>query len=241
MAVSNTFTFSLDRQELIKKALLMLGVISSSQTPTADETTSASNSLNLMLKAWQADGLQLWQTAQVTVNPTTSSDYTFGPSGSITTYRPTDVLEVYRKNTASATWVELTRLSRNDFNTLSDHDTTGTPVNFYYNNDKDDGTLSVWPIANSTFIANSTLEVLLTKPFDDMSTDSDDLAFPQAWELSIVYGLCVILAREYGLPLNDQKLLMEQAAIEKQRVMDWDMEHASVFFAPDRRRGQQNA
>jgi len=238
MALSGTFTFTLNRQELIKKVLLMLGVISPSQTPTSDETTSASNSLNLMLKAWQADGLQLWQTDTVSVTPTANADYLFG-DGTYTSYQPIDILEVYRKTTASNIWVELIRLSRNDFNTLSDHDSTGTPVNFYYNNGETTGTslgtLSIWQIADSNFIANNTLEVLLTKPFDDMSSDTDNLAFPQAWELAVVYGLCVILAREYGLPLSDQQLLMQQAEMEKDRVMNWDMEHTSVFFTPSNR------
>ena len=98
MALSGTFTFTLNRQELIKKVLLMLGVISPSQTPTSDETTSASNSLNLMLKAWQADGLQLWQTDTVSVTPTANADYLFG-DGTYTSYQPIDILEVYRKTT----------------------------------------------------------------------------------------------------------------------------------------------
>ena len=214
----------------------MIGAISAVQTPTSEETTAASNSLNLMLKAWQADGLQLWQTDTITISPpTANTDYIFG-DGTYTSYKPTDILDVYRAETASDTWVELIRLSRNDFNTLSDHDTTGTPVNFYYNNDKDEGTLSIWPIADSNFIANSTLKVLLTKPFDDMTSANHDLAFPQEWELAIVYGLAVILAPEYGVSISDRKMLRAEAEIEKQRVMDWDMEHTSVFFTPNSRK-----
>ena len=236
MALSNSFSFTLNRDALIKRALLMLGVISANQSPDSGETTSASNALNLMLKAWQADGLNLWQVTQVSVTPTSSATYTFGPTGALTTYRPTDVLEVYRAETNSNTWVPLTRMSREGFNSLSDHDTTGTPVNYYYNNDKTDGTLSVWPIADSTFISGSTLEVLLSKPFDDMNSASDELAFPVEWELSIVYGLAVILAPEYGIPTTDQRMLQTTAQVEKERVMDWDTEHASIFLIPEHTR-----
>lgn len=232
MALSNSFDFTLQRDALIKRVLLMLGVISATQTPTTEEVASASNALNLMLKAWQADGLQLWQTQTLTVTPTTSTDYIFG-DGTITTYQPIDVLEVYRRTVSTDIWIELIRVSRNDFNTLSDHDTTGVPVNFYYNNDKDNGILSVWPIADTNFIANNTLQVVLTKPFDDMDTATDNLAFPQYWELAVVYGLCVLLGPEYGLPTQELNSFIRQAELTKKAAMDWDMEHASMFFQPE--------
>jgi hypothetical protein len=233
MALSGDFNFTLNRDAIIKRALLMLGVISANQTPTSSEVTAASNALNLMLKAWQADGLHLWQVRQRSVSPTSSSLYVFGPSGSLTDYRPTEVLEVHRKNTSDDTWVELNRLSRADFNRLSDHDTTGTPVNYYFNNGRLDAELQIWPIADATFQSDYTLEVLLVKAFDDMDSASDDLAFPPEWTLAIVYGLAVILAPEYGVPIQDQQLLQQQAMIEKERVLSWDREHTSVFFEPE--------
>lgn len=243
MALDNTFTFSLDRDGLITKAHRLLGVISSGQSaPTANEISSASNSLNLMLKAWQADGMQLWQTVELAaITPTSSDEYVFGDAGATyTSYKPTDILEVYRAD-SEGVWVPLIRTSRTDFNALSNHTSEGTPVNFYYNNELNatrsvsEGVLRIWPIADANFIANSTLRVLLTKPFDDMLSTDSTLAFPQEWELAVVYGLAVILAPEFGIPLSNQRLMMQQATIEKQRVLDWDQEHTSVFFTPEYR------
>jgi hypothetical protein len=236
MALSNDFNFSLNRDALIKRSMLMLGVISAAQTPTPNEVSAASNALNLMLKSWQADGMQLWQVNQISMTPTAVQAYPFGPTDTTNTaYRPTEVLEVYRRTTADEVYVPMIRLAREDFFTLSDHDSTGTPVNYYYNNDQTDGEMLVWPIANTNFIANNTIEVLLTKPFDDMDAAADSLAFPQEWELAVVYGLCVILAPEYGVPTTDQKMLIAQAEKEKQKVMDWDTEHVSIFFTPEPR------
>ena len=235
MALSNTFTFNLDRDSLIKKALLMLGAIGTGQSPTADEITSASNSLNLMLKAWQADGMQLWQVRTESVTPVAGKNkYTMGVGGDInTTAKPVEIMEVYRRLTSEQIDVPLIRLSRTDFWTLSDKDSTGSPVNFYF--EIQQGALNnfwIWPIADASFIANSTIEILYQQPFDDMSAATNDLAFPQEWELAVVYGLAVILAPEYGSAITDQQLIMKQAGIEKQRVMDWDTEHTSVFFQP---------
>jgi hypothetical protein len=82
MALSDTFAFSLNRDQLITKACRLLGVISAAQTtPSPDEITSAANSLNLMLKAWQADGMQLWQVTELSIPPVEGvAEYTIGPT-----------------------------------------------------------------------------------------------------------------------------------------------------------------
>ena len=238
MALSNSFDFTLNRASLIKKVLLMIGAISADQDPTASETSSAANSLNLMLKAWQADGMQLWQVRTESVTPVADKNkYTMGSGGDInTTVKPVEIMEAYRRNTAAQTDVPLIRLSRKDFWTLSDKDSTGEIVNFYFEVQQGDlNNFWVWPIASANFISNSTIEILYQQPFDDMDSDANTLSFPQEWELSVMYGLCVIMAREYGMPLADQKLLMQQAALEKQRVMDWDTEHTSMYLQPEYR------
>ena len=63
MAVGTTTNFNLGRNELITEALRILRVISGQQTASGDLITSCSTTLNLMLRAWQADGLHVW-TAQ---------------------------------------------------------------------------------------------------------------------------------------------------------------------------------
>ena len=134
MSLSNSFDFTLSRDALIKRAMLMMGVISSSQTPTSDEISSASDALNLMLKAWQADGIQLWTVTNESVTPVQGREvYTMGPSGNITTTaKPVEVLEVYRRDTSDRIDVPMTRLGRDEYWSLSDKDTEGTPVNFYF-------------------------------------------------------------------------------------------------------------
>lgn len=235
MATSDSFNFTLQRNDLIKKALQKVGAVSPDETPTAAEYSDGSDYLNLLLKSWHNEGLQLWRTTQVSISPPTASNtYTFG-DGTYTTYMPVDVLEAYRVETSTDTWVQLNRVSRDTFYRLSDHDSTGTPVNYYYNNAITTGTLMVWPIADTTFIANSTIEVLLTKPFDDMDSSTDTLAFPQGWELAVLYGLAAQLAPDYGLPASDQKMLIAVAEKLKEDALSWDMEHTSVFFTPDRR------
>jgi hypothetical protein len=232
MALSGSYDFTLQRNQIIKRALLLLGVIASNETPDADEYSDASEALNLMLKSWQNDGLQLWRKSTFNVTPVQGQQfYTLG-SGTYTP-RPIDVLEVYRRETSTNIDVQLNQYSRVDFNNLSDKDSEGTPVNFYYDPQMTASKLYVWPTASSDFATNYTLQVLYTKPFDDMDSSDDNLAFPQEWELAVVYGLALVLAFEYGTPNAELRLLREEATRYKNEAMYWDTEHDAIFITPD--------
>jgi hypothetical protein len=240
MALSNTFAFTLNRDELIKKSMRILGTISADQSPTMSEVSSATNSLNLMLKAWQADGMQLWQVTELSIPPVEGqAEYTIGPTplaGGVTVAgKPAALLEAYRRLTSNTSDISLIRQSRTQYWELNTKSTKGTPVNVYWElkQSVDYNSLYVWPAPDANFAANNTIEILYQKPFDDMSATDSDLAFPQEWELAVVYGLAVILAPEYGVPLSNQKLLIQQADKEKDRVLDWDQEQTSVLFSPE--------
>ena len=60
MALSGSRNFSQNRDELIKDALVSAGVIRDDETPSGTMNASAARTLNRMMKAWTAHGLQLW-------------------------------------------------------------------------------------------------------------------------------------------------------------------------------------
>ena len=239
MALSNSFDFTLSRDELIKRSLLMIGAISAGQTPNATDVTDASQVLNLMLKAWQADGLQLWQVAVESITPVQGREtYTLGPAGNVSIAgKPPAILEAYRRNTSTSQDVPLNRISRTQYWELPDKTQQGIPVSYYWDVQQDVGAndLSVWPTADATFAAGDTIEVLYQMPFDDMDAAANNLAFPQEWHLAVAYGLACLLSGEYGMPLSERRQLREEAKEEKARVMDWDQEQTSVFFQPEHR------
>ena len=232
--LSNSFDFTLNRNALITRALKMISVISASQTPTASEINDGSEALNLLLKSWQADGLQLWTVTQKSVTPVQGQyKYTFGSGGDIDVDgQPVEVFEVYRRTTTTVLDVPIKRLSRSDYWRLGDKNTEGTPTQFYFDPQLNLNNFYIWPSADASFVLDNTIEILYQKPFDDMDSSTDTLAFPQSWELAVVYGLAHLLAVEYGLPASDARSLKETAEFEKSKVMDWDTEHVSVFFTP---------
>ena len=68
MAVSGTFNFNLDIDEIIQEASEMVG----GEQILGHEPASARRSINLMLKDWQNRGVMLWTTAVTLVTVTTS-------------------------------------------------------------------------------------------------------------------------------------------------------------------------
>ena len=242
MALSGSYDFALDRDAIITRALLMIGAVGAGQTPTAAEITDGGETLNLLLKAWQADGLQLFTLTNISLTPVLSQyKYTFGPSGDIDTGatgpRPEEIFLVTRQRTADVTDIALTRLARNDYWQLPNKTNTGTPTQCYFDSSIASGlaNLYVWPAPDATFVSDYTIEIKYQKPFDDMDAATNDLAFPKSWTLAVTLGLAELLAIEYGTPLSDRRELREVAAIEKERVMNWDRENPSVFFQPDQR------
>lgn len=59
MTSSASYDFSVSRDDIIKDALLELGVLESGESPTADETTDCARRLNQMVKLWATKGYLL--------------------------------------------------------------------------------------------------------------------------------------------------------------------------------------
>jgi hypothetical protein len=315
MAISGSSDYSVNRDEIISHAYRIIGALRAGGTPSADDITDANTALNIMLKAWQAYGLQLWVIKEATIIPVKGqSRYLLGSAATddhisqdmnktevridaatsdtilevvtttgmivadnigivlddgtthwttiasitdvdtvvITTglpsaaaidrpiywyttkiVRPNELLELYRRNYDDVVDVPLIRLSRTDFFTLSDKDTEGTPVNFYYNPQLGSSILNVWPVAGDIFSANSVFIANIKKPFDDMDSATDDFEFPQEWFEAIVYGLAERLAPMVGYPIQDRQLLKVEAREYLDLALSFDHEQTDVTFVID--------
>lgn len=145
--------------------------------------------------------------------------------------RPNELLEVYRREYDTVVDVPMTRLSREEFDTLSDKDQKGTPVNFYYDPQLTTSKLYTWQTADAAFSKNSVFELRIKKPFDDLDSSTDDFEFPQEWYEAILLGLQVRLARRVGYP--DYMSLKLDADIAKEMAISFDIENTSIFLRPN--------
>jgi len=204
--------------------------------PSSSQLAGASRVLNKMTKAWQAYGLQLWKIKQASITPVASTyQYTIGTSGAVSMNRPLRIIEAYRRETSTVVDVSLTKMTREEYFDLSDKDTTGTPVNYYYDPKLINGVLHVWPAPDSTFASNYTIEILYQDPLEDFDASADEADFPQEWLEAVTYGLAIRLAPGTGIGIMERRELKKEANEALALALSFDVEDGSVFFQPDAR------
>lgn len=236
-------------QTMIDSALRLLGVIDPEGgiTPTTTMRTNALEILNFMLTSWQADGLQLHVREEGSGTLVASQgSYTIGPSGDINQVRPQNILQAWIRNTTNSIDVPLNIVSQQEYFSLTAKTSESFPNTLYYDRQykyssnsgaNAKGKIFLWPEPDTTTAAGNTLRFLFTRPIQDFSAVSgaDGFDFPQEWYNAIRWGLASQLAPEYRLPLNEQNMILQRAAMEKALAMSWDSENTSLFFAPDER------
>jgi len=82
MATSGSIDFSVSRDDIITEALELLGVLAEGESPNSDQLASCGRTLNMMVKAWQAEGLNLFAVQRLYLFlETDKSKYTIYSSG----------------------------------------------------------------------------------------------------------------------------------------------------------------
>src|SRR4029077_14040802 len=67
MAFSNSYTFALNKNQIILRALQIINAVDFNASPTPDEISFASDILNGMFKLWETQGIKLWNRKQATL------------------------------------------------------------------------------------------------------------------------------------------------------------------------------
>lgn len=82
MARSNVYTYTLARDKIIQRAFQLINVYDLNETPQNNDVLYASDILNGMVKAWEADGIHLWKRRQATLFPALDDhEYSIGSTG----------------------------------------------------------------------------------------------------------------------------------------------------------------
>ena len=140
MAVSASFDFTLNRDQIIEEAMEVIGVIITGGSASSDEITSCSKKLNMMLKAWQAEGIGLWYLLEIALFQSNGGFvYNIGPSG----------------DRASTSWVkqELASAAASGASTVTVDDDDGISAADIIGVELDSGVID-WDVISGTPSAN---------------------------------------------------------------------------------------
>lgn len=232
MATSNSTDWSLNRDQLITTSLRKLGVLPSGGTPSASQISEATDSLQALIKAYQADGMPLWKiSSQAFTVVSGTSSYTVGPSQTINCPKPVRIIQA-RSTVFGGTNSPMTVYNRYDFNDLPQGATyTGTPINFYYQPLRTTGVIKIWPSPNES---TTSITFDYTSPYEDMDASANDFDFPSEWMIVLIYALAWSLAPEYGIPIQDRQTLKNESDFWHNYVLSLGSEEGSIYLRPDR-------
>tara|TARA_R100000365_G_C2718370_1_gene51621 strand:+ start:89 stop:766 length:678 start_codon:yes stop_codon:yes gene_type:complete len=219
MAVSGTYNFNLDIDEVIQEATEMIG----GEDTLGHTPASARRSINLMLKDWQNRGILLWSTSTTTVTVVASTT-SYDLSGSTI-----NALEVVLRR--DNTDIQLTRITPEEYLIIPAPTQTGRPTQYSIRRGRDNPVMSVWPIPD-----NSTDELILeiVSELEDVDKSADQNAdLPKRFLPALTCGLSYYLSMKRPL-VPDTKIAMLKANYEEilARAMEEDRERASIYLLP---------
>lgn len=248
MALSGSYDWTLTRDDLIKAALRKTGVLGTGEQLTSALQAEAVVSLNLVLKALQADGMPLWYIDVVEVSPSAGrADYSIGEDlapgvGVVQAPAPLKVLGGWRRTYSGTdtTDIEMKQVSWQDYQRLPNKTTQGAPTHFCYQEPWPvDGTnaaygiIYLWPTPSTEWI-NTTSKLIFNFqiPTDDMDASTDNVGFPSYWMQAIVWALADERSSDDGLPIGERMQIHKRAQEERAIALGFTTEEGSITFVP---------
>jgi hypothetical protein len=219
MAVSGTYNFNLDIDEVIQEATEMIG----GENTLGHEPASARRSINLMLKDWQNRGVLLWSTSVSSVTVAASvTAYSLGSS-------TVDALEVVLGR--DDTDIQLTRISPEEYLLIPNKTQTGRPMQFSIRRGIANPTMSLWPIPeNSTDI----LKMEVISELQDVDKSAEQNAdLPKRFLPPLTCGLAYYMSMKRP-GVEGQRIQMLKMNYEEllSRAMLEDRERAAMRVIP---------
>ena len=219
MAVSGTYNFNLDIDEVIQEATEMIG----GENTLGHEPASARRSINLMLKDWQNRGILLWSTSVSSVTV----------SASVTAYSldssTVDALEVVLGR--DDTDIQLTRISPEEYLLIPNKTQTGRPMQYSIRRGISNPTMSVWPIPeNSTDV----LKMEIISELQDVDKSAEQNAdLPKRFLPPLTCGLAYYMSMKRP-GVEGQRMQMLKGNYEEllARAMLEDRERAAMRVVP---------
>ena len=219
MAVSGTYDFNLDIDEVIQEAMEMIG----GEDTLGHEPASARRSINLMLKDWQNRGVLLWSTSVSNVTVSASvANYSLSSS-------TVDALEVVINR--DDTDLQLERITPEEYLLIPTKTQKGRPNQYSIRRGRDNPVLSLWPLPdNSTDI----LKIEIVSELQDVNKSAIQNAdVPKRFLACLTCGLAYYMAMKRPL-VPENRIIMLKTNYEEllARAMQEDRERASMHVVP---------
>lgn len=226
MPVSGSIDFTLVLNQIIDEAFDLCGIGSEGEAISADQYARAKRSLNLIIKTFGTNE-HLWLRTERTLTLIAGqADYSLTP-------KPMRVIDVRRRLTVGEIDTPLTEWARSQYLEQSNKAIESIPVAFYYDPQRDTGTLYLWPTPSAQTATQMDIRLTYLRRMDDFDNSNDEADMPQEWLQTLSYALAAELALKYGINPQLRAEIAQRAAMLKADLEAFDTEPASMFLQPE--------
>ncbi len=215
---STDYDFILTRDELIDESYRKIGVLADGENISSEQLDTANKKLNLIIKAWEGNGIYLWTYLTETVSTVASTaDYSIPSTNGMHYIEKAYIVE-------DDSDVILERLSVKQYADVMEKDREGRPISFYQNTA--DGEFTLWPVPDAVY----DIKIFGYRRLKDWEVSSDTGEFPARWQIALKYGLAVELGEDYKIPLKEIQYLRGIAATEYLKATKREVDVADCNF-----------
>lgn len=232
---SNTASFLVSRDDIIKGALRSLKVLAIGETPQPEDVTNLAFSLNLILKAFNMEG---WlRFGYLTINfpfVANQAAYTIAESGgpSYIGFRPVRIGDAWRRdNSTPPVDTPLFPLSRADYDALTIKTQPGQPNQYYYDPLIGLSTITFWPVPQPG--TTDTAYLSIQRPIQDITGSTQNFDLEQEWFLPLKWILADEVSHEYEVDAMTIKMVQQRAEYWRGKVADFSTQEGSMTIQPD--------
>lgn len=217
MAYSGTTNFLLTRDAIIGAALRALEIYGPGDTIPAIDITNCTEALNIILKAWGMQGLNLWTNVDRTLPLISGTrSYTVGPTGASVGNLPLRITDAYVRIGQIDTKVQI--ISRYDYDTIPDKTVGGIPTQLFYDPTIPNGVINVYPVPNSIpwilhFVSQDAIQ--------DAGAAADNPYIPQEWYQLLKWALADEISLEYGCDSTKIRVAEAKAQALRKDLSDY--------------------
>jgi hypothetical protein len=227
---TTTFEKGFSISDIIEESYERIGI----QGVSGYQLKGARRSLNIMFQEWANRGLHYWEVANNNITLVNGqATYTMyrstadGTSDATAIYGVDDILEAsYR---ASNVDTPLTKISRSDYQALSNKTSTGTPSQYFVQRFIDKVTVTLYLTPGSTEAGNF-INFYYVKRIQDVGVYTNATDVPYRFVPCMVSGLTFYLSQKYQ-PQRTQELKLYYED-ELQRALTEDGSSSSSYITP---------
>ena len=238
MALSASTNFTVTRDDVITRALRIVGAIGQGETPETQAVTDAALVLNMIVKERQADGMQLWKVQTSSFSMTNgTSQYNIGIGSTIAQTAPLKVIQTWVRTTATNADSPTNLITKAEYDRYGNKATTGTPAMVFYKTPGPNvvemiGTFSLYPTPDANAASTSTFFFTGMYPIQDFDASTDNPDFPSYYFNALTWLLASEIAYEYGIPMQERSQIKREAESHLQQALSFDIEEGSFFVQP---------